>query len=209
MDNISSEFLYWHEESNTHQWLKPATHSVAAKMNAALNFKINDEVSFRFPGDYKDEIGMVSRIRYDDETGDEMYDVVRTVVKEGVRYPMEDCVPVTWVARFRVKKPILDKETLMLQRLEVGWRDQLRRQKAAEERRKKKMKQDRLNEALAKIRDKLLAVQSEDTGPAVNSDGIEVVVVKSNDEAALATNKEKMEAQMNAAELLEKGLYFI
>ena len=28
VDSVSSEFLYWHEDSNTHQWIKPVIHRV-------------------------------------------------------------------------------------------------------------------------------------------------------------------------------------
>jgi len=208
MDNVSSEYLYWHEESNTHQWLKPETHKASAAADMGLNFNIGDEVEFRFPGDYKDEIGMVVNIRADDETGEFLYDITRTTMKREKRVPVDDFVPIKWVARYRIKKPALDREALELSRLEAKWRDQLRRQKAAAERMKKKLKQERMNEALAKIRDKLLSVQQQSDADAAlvsNSSGVEVVVVKEKEENVM-TSKEAKEASLNPAELLNKGI---
>ena len=151
---------------------------------------------------------MVVNIRADDETGEFLYDITRTTMKREKRVPVDDFVPVKWVARYRIKKPALDREALELSRLEAQWRDQLRRQKAAAERMKKKLKQERMNEALAKIRDKLLSVQQQSDADAAlvsNSSGLEVVVVKEKEENVM-TSKEAKEASLNPAELLAKGI---
>jgi len=64
VDPISAEYLYWHEESNTHEWEKPALPKGPGNLKeAAAMLKVGDEVLFRFPGDYKDEIGIVVRLR--------------------------------------------------------------------------------------------------------------------------------------------------
>ena len=199
MDSVSSEYLYWHEDSNSHQWVKPPLNTKTEE--ASKNFKVDDEVMFRFTGDYKDDIGIITTLRQDDETGEMMYDVVRTVIKDFKRYKMENAVPEKWVARFRLKKPILDKEALMLHKLDIQLTEVLRRAKAADERKKKKQKQEKMNEALSKIRERLLAVQVEE-----ESDGI--VTLKDDaastsvNQVAAQTAKEKQSASMSAAQLL-------
>lgn len=210
VDSISSEYLYWHEESNTHMWIKPETHKANKLKDSNLDFKIGDEVEFRFPGDYKDEVGIVVGIRTDDETGEFLYDVTRSIIRREKRVPVppEDFVPIKWVARFRLKKPQMDREATELARLEVQWRETLRRQKAAEERMKKKQKQDRLNDSLAKIKEKLLAVQNQADADAAlvikDKEKLEVVEIKEKEDNVM-TQKEAKAAHLNAAELLDKG----
>ena len=125
-------------------------------------FKVNDIVLFRFPNDYKDELGIVTDIRIDDETNEQKYDVCMTKPYHDQRVRDFNYEPVKWVEQYRIKKPILDSEAAFMLALDIELTSNLRRTKAAEERKKKKEKQNRMNEQLAKIKERLLALQSEE-----------------------------------------------
>ena len=223
VDSVSSEYLYWHEDSNTHQWLKPELSKVESEIDKVI-YKEDDNVMFRFPGDWQDTLGIITRIRVDDETNEPMYDVCRTkkYFDKMIRDEKQD--PEQWIARHRIKKPILDQEQAFFQKLDIQLTSNLRRTKAAEERKKKKEKQDRMNEQLAKIRDKLLAQQSEEqkdgqaliaaaeANTIVKKDGKEnenqLQVIKEEEVGAqkeVITDKENAAKNMSAAQLLQKA----
>ena len=220
VDCISSEYLYWHEDTNTHQWIKPEISRIQLEADKVI-YKVDDEVMFRFPGDWQDTLGIITKIRTDDETNEPMYDVcrVKKYHDKMVRDPQFE--PEIWIAKHRIKKPVLDHEAAFFLKLDIQLTSNLRRTKAAEERKKKKEKQDRMNEQLAKIRDKLLAQQSEEqiegqaliavaeSNTMVKTDGKDnknqLQVIDEGGQKEVLTDKENATRNMSAAQLLQKA----
>ena len=68
VDSVSSEYLYWHEDSNTHQWLKPELSKVESEIDKVI-YKVDDNVMFRFPVTGK-TLGHYHQNSLDDETNE-------------------------------------------------------------------------------------------------------------------------------------------
>jgi hypothetical protein len=88
--------------------------------------------------------------REDDQTKEDMYDVQKNDSKEEK--------VVKWVPRFRLKESILRGDELMLKKLDAIWTEQIRRQFEADLRKKKRLRQIKLEEELEKIKAKLMAI---------------------------------------------------
>ena len=67
MDNETSEYFYWQEDENRYLWDKPPLPKRSRKVVEYL--KIGDEVMFKFPEKREDEVCLVMKLRFDDETG--------------------------------------------------------------------------------------------------------------------------------------------
>ena len=129
-DKKTSEYFYWIEESNKYQWEKPAVFQ--RKLDVAELFKVGEDVMYIFPGRRTEEMAVITKVRFDDETGEDMYDLVHKYVPELV------C---KWVGRIQIKFVPKEGDALMLAKLEVKWKAQLRRKRDADERKAKRDKE--------------------------------------------------------------------
>jgi hypothetical protein len=76
MDNTTSEFFYWQEDENMYRWEKPALFQKKSyTSNQQFVFKCGDDCLFLFPGHRKEEVAVITRVRFDDETNEPLYDV--------------------------------------------------------------------------------------------------------------------------------------
>lgn len=136
-DRITSEYFYWTEEENYYIWDKPVffNHLLHQSRNQKELLKVGEEVMYLFPGRRIEEIGVILKVRFDDSTGEDMYDV-------GHKYL--ESVKQKWVQRMELKKPPMEGEALMLRKLESRWVHQIRRKNEADERRRKRDREKRL-----------------------------------------------------------------
>lgn len=142
VDNDSSEYFYWQEDDNRYQWAKPP---VPQKSKVVVEYlKMGEEVYFRFPGKRYDDIVVITRLRFDDETGGDMYDI---------EHKYDSTKKVTWVARMRLKQVPQGGDIIAQKREERAWRTALKRQREAEERRKKRDSEKKLADELQRLED--------------------------------------------------------
>eukprot|EP00595_Chromulina_sp_UTEXLB2642_P002328 CAMPEP_0196765016 /NCGR_PEP_ID=MMETSP1095-20130614/7395_1 /TAXON_ID=96789 ORGANISM="Chromulina nebulosa, Strain UTEXLB2642" /NCGR_SAMPLE_ID=MMETSP1095 /ASSEMBLY_ACC=CAM_ASM_000446 /LENGTH=1218 /DNA_ID=CAMNT_0042122169 /DNA_START=3024 /DNA_END=6677 /DNA_ORIENTATION=+ len=132
-DTTSSEYFYWSEDSNNYSWEKPEVPDRSKKVVEL--FEVGDEVLYRFPGMTRDELAIVTRIRTDDETGDDMYDVVHKIKPE---------LQLKWIAHIELKRPPLEGDALLLKRYEQIWRRQIKRNHEGLHRKKKREREKQL-----------------------------------------------------------------
>tara|TARA_B110000090_G_C13245472_1_gene394263 strand:+ start:218 stop:835 length:618 start_codon:yes stop_codon:yes gene_type:complete len=92
VDNETSEYFYWQEDENRYLWDKPPLPKRTRKVIEYL--KIGDEVNFKFPGKRDEEVAIVKKLKFDDETGLDMYDIEHKYNKE---------LFLRWVPRMRIK----------------------------------------------------------------------------------------------------------
>lgn len=110
--------LYHHLPSDPrrYSWVKPA---VPQKAITVLEYiPLEEEVYFKFPGERGDGVGIIKRLRFDDQTGEDCYDVQHKNKTE---------VYIKWVSRMRIKTIPKGHDELVLQRMERQWRNILRR----------------------------------------------------------------------------------
>ena len=140
VDSTSSEYFYWCEDDNRYQWHKP---TVPQRSKAVVEYlRPNDEVFFRFPGKKYDELVYILQLRFDDETGADMYDVV---------HKYDTSMKIKWVSRIRLKKVPQGGDAMAMAREERKWRQQLQRQREADDRRKKRVAQKKLEDELERL----------------------------------------------------------
>eukprot|EP01036_Dinobryon_divergens_P026472 gene26472-35131_t len=125
--NVTSEYFYWDEEANMFQWQKP---DVFIKPDASVieTFEVDSEVMYRFAGRPTEEKAVVTRIRKDDQTGEDMYDLVH-------RYAPE--TQARWVSRHEVKSVPKEGEDLKLANMEIKWKMAIRKKRDQDERKAK------------------------------------------------------------------------
>lgn len=87
---------------------------------------------FAFPGRRVEENAIITKVRFDDETGEDMYDLVHKYVPE---------LAYKWIPRLQIKFVPKEGDALMLAKLEVKWKMQLRRKREADERKAKREKE--------------------------------------------------------------------
>lgn len=129
-DKKTSEYFYWTEEANLYQWEKPQVFQ--RKLDAKELLKEGEDVMYIFPGRRTEEMAVITKVRFDDETGEDMYDLVHKYVPE---------LAYKWVARMHIKFVPKEGDALMLAKLEVKWKQQLRRKREADERKAKRDKE--------------------------------------------------------------------
>lgn len=129
-DKKTSEYFYWMEESNAYQWEKPEVFK--RKLDAKELLKEGEEVMFVFPGRRQEEMAVITKLRFDDETGEDMYDLVHKYVPD-MKYK--------WIPRIQIKFVPKEGDALMLAKLEVKWKALLRRKRDADERKAKRDKE--------------------------------------------------------------------
>eukprot|EP00981_Chlorochromonas_danica_P012742 scaffold5382_cov162-Ochromonas_danica.AAC.4 len=141
-DNITAQYFYWQEEDNVYQWDKPALYVKNTKPESA--FKEGQEVIFRFPTRRMDETAVVTKVRFDDQTGEDMYDLVHKYVPD---------IMARWVPRMLIKSVPMEGESLMLARMEVKWRQQIRRRREADNRKAQRERELKLQRELEQLED--------------------------------------------------------
>ena len=72
---------------------------------------VDEEVLYRFPGRPVEEVVLVTRVRQDDETGEEMYDLQHKAAPE---------LEARWVPRHEVKAVPKEGDALKLANMEVS-----------------------------------------------------------------------------------------
>ncbi len=141
MDNKTSEFFYWQEEDNQYRWEKPPLYQKTAKdfIKKEYEFKEGEECMFLFPGHRKEEVAIIKKVRYDDETNEPMYDI---------QHKYNESLIYKWIARVRVKQVPLEGEELKFVKLENKWRSTIKRRREIEERNKRREKELKLQEEM-------------------------------------------------------------
>ena len=85
----TSEYFYWQEDTNRYSWVKPPVPQKAVKVLEYI--PLEEEVYFKFPGERGEGIGIIKRLRFDDQTGEDCYDVQH-------KYKQE--LYIKWVTRY-------------------------------------------------------------------------------------------------------------
>jgi hypothetical protein len=87
-DRLTFEKFYWAEEDwNHYRWDKPKIPENVVKREILPE---GQEMLYPFPGDIKPQLGVITKVRFDDQTGEELYDIEKKG-KGGVK--------VRWVKR--------------------------------------------------------------------------------------------------------------
>jgi hypothetical protein len=122
MDTVSFEYFYWEEESNRYQWTKPELY--VKKTNLEELFKEGEEIMFRFPGRRTEEIATIVKVRFDDSTGADMYDIKH-------RYnPDLIC---KWISRMQIKQVPKEGDALKLSIMEKQWKRTIKKKRKGSE----------------------------------------------------------------------------
>jgi hypothetical protein len=129
-DKKTSEYFYWCEESNQYRWDKPEVFQ--RKLDTRELLKVGEDVMYVFPGRRQEEMAVITKVRFDDETGEDMYDLVHKYVPD---------MAFKWIARMHIKFVPKEGDALMLAKLEVKWKIQLRRKRESDERKAKRDKE--------------------------------------------------------------------
>lgn len=140
IDNKTSEYFYWQEDENLYVWDKPALFQ--RKQAPKNKFREGEEVYYRFPGRYKEELAVIAKVRFDDETGEDFYDVQHKVAEDQL------C---RWVPQVAIKAVLKDGEELKLAKLEQRWKDQIKRRREAEERKLAREKEQAIQYELERL----------------------------------------------------------
>lgn len=148
MDEDSADFFYWQEDTDTYTWIKPPI-PVTKYQTKILPLEVGEKVTYLFPGKAQEEEAIVTRIRKDDQTDEEMYDIQHTK-KEALR--------IKWVPRFQLKKLAKSGEELKLAIYAKEWKKQIRRQREKERRFRLLIRQKKQAEELEK-RNKMVVVK--------------------------------------------------
>ena len=173
-DKKTSEYFYWMEEANAYQWEKPEVFK--RKLDVRELLKEGEDVMYVFPGRRVEEMAVITKVRFDDETGEDMYDLVHKYVPE---------LAYKWVPRMQIKFVPKEGDALMLAKLEVKWKALLRRKRDADERKAK--------------RDKELAMAAE----ARRLEEMKTMAYRmgKREESVLSTNTRIMRGRMKRTEL--------
>jgi hypothetical protein len=152
MDEDSADFFYWQEDTDHYTWTKPQIPHTKYQTKI-LPLEVGEKVTFLFPGKAREEEAIVTRIRKDDETGEDKYDI-QHCRQESVRHQ--------WIERYRLKKIAKTGEELKLALSAKEWKKQIRRQREKEKRIKLLIRQKKQQEELEK-RSKVLVVKRHQT----------------------------------------------
>eukprot|EP00605_Chrysophyceae_sp_TOSAG23-4_P002678 GSChrysophyteH1.ASY1.ANO1.2954.1 assembled CDS len=151
VDKDTSEYFYWQEDSNRYLWEKPP---LPERNEQPVKFHpIGAEVLFRFPGERDEEIAIVTKLRFDDETGGDCYDIEHKYNKDK---------KAKWLPRMRVKlKPEGNDEVHMV-RFEKQWKNILRRARDKEDRLELRRRQEQEKLELKRLEELRLGIVRED-----------------------------------------------
>lgn len=126
VDSESAEYFYWYEPENLYQWDKPRiSDPTAINRGEADILDVGQDVLYQFPNKHVFEKCVVTRQRVDDQTGEVKYDIAHKFKPE---------ITVKWVFRVLLRRAAMTPEEIELKELEHYWRGNLRRMRAAAER---------------------------------------------------------------------------
>ena len=113
---------------------KPEVQLESNYIETSSALEIGEEVNFVFPEEEKESLGIVERIREDDETGEDLYDVRRkeTEKEKQMKIRNKDTTEpllCKWIPRIKLKKAVAGGDAAKLERMEAQWRNAIRRQK--------------------------------------------------------------------------------
>jgi hypothetical protein len=139
MDQESADFFYWQEDMDAYSWDKPPVPKTvyATKIKP---LEVGEKVTHKFPGKEGEEVCTVMRVRKDDQTNEDMYDLQHDVQP----------IYVKWVPRYKIKKIAKSGEELILALSASQWKKQIRRQREKEKRQRAQARQKRMEEEKAK-----------------------------------------------------------
>ena len=140
MDEESADFFYWQEDTNVYSFDKPPVPAVKEKVQIEP-LELDEKVHYVFPGQQKSEIGVIVRLRTDDETLETKYDI---------QHRMNPDLLVKWVPRHMISKIAKTPEELKLALSASAWKKQIRRQREKERRQRQAARQKRQEEELRK-----------------------------------------------------------
>ena len=140
IDKLSSEYFYWQEDENLFSWIKPNVFQ--RKKDPVNKYSENEEVLYRFPGRRTEEPAIILKVRFDDETGEDKYDLVHKYNAE-LKYK--------WIPRIQIKPMPLEGDALLLAKMEMKWKNVIRRRREAEERKKQRDKEMKIQEELQRL----------------------------------------------------------
>jgi hypothetical protein len=124
IDSKSSEYFYLNPVDRVYKWEKPESAKI---INGRDLLDVGERVLYQFTGDIAEEMCILTKCRTDDSTGEDMYDV------QSMQLPNKTD---SWIQRIKLKRVPPSLEDASLKKLEATWILQIRRQRAAEERRK-------------------------------------------------------------------------
>lgn len=148
MDEDSADFFYWQEDTDQYTWTKPQIPQTKYQTKI-LPLEVGEKVTFLFPGKGNEEEALVTRIRKDDETGEDMYDI---------QHCKTENLRLQWIERYRLKKVAKSGEELKLALYAKDWKKQIRRQREKEKRIRLLIRQQKQQEELEK-RNKVMVVK--------------------------------------------------
>ena len=140
MDSTSFEYFYWEEESNKYSWIKPELFS--KRINTENYFKVGEEIMFRFPGRRAEEIATIHKLRFDDATGADMYDI---------KHKYNADLICKWIPRIQIKQVLKEGDALKLSIMEKQWKRTIKKKRELDEKKAKQEKQRRIQEELARL----------------------------------------------------------
>lgn len=197
MDADSADFFYYQEDTDTYSWDKPEIPSTKVMKKIIQVLEIGEEVTYRFPHREVDDVVIVTRLRKDDETNEDMYDIV---------HKRNDNIKAIWVPRFKLKKIAKSGDDLKLELMAGQWKRQIRRQREKEKRNRDKIRQAKLQAELAK-RAKTMSLQSRKMDSSMSVGGESHLsmeqIEKSRASRARAEKKELLEIK-NAVVIRKK-----
>jgi hypothetical protein len=124
-------FIYIHIQGNRYQWIKPEIPVIEVEAEYGLPLTIGQDVLYWFEGGIRGELSVVSRLRIDDETSENLYDVYHKA--DPTRRAI--CIP-----RNLLVIPAASSEETRLLELEKQWVNQLEIARFSEERQERMRK---------------------------------------------------------------------
>jgi hypothetical protein len=160
VDRKTLERFYWQGDDDTYSWGKPE-YPDSVKQEYKVKPRLGQQILYKVPERPVEEIFIVKRVRIDDETGEEFYDIV---------HPEEPELRFNVMPRGLIRIPPLTGEDLMYSRLEAKWRVVIKKYREQQERRKKRELDLLLQEEMSAMHENM----NEDGSPdLVNDKGID------------------------------------
>jgi hypothetical protein len=103
---------------------------------------VGDVVMYRFPGSRKDAEANITKVRFDDETGEDMYDM---------EHKYSDSLAFKWVPRHEIKKTVEVGDDPQVVLMEAKWKNQIRKKRDKDERLAARARELRVAAELARL----------------------------------------------------------
>jgi hypothetical protein len=142
IDRLTSEYFYWQPDTNEYSWTKPPVPDRTKKK--VDYYQVGEQFLFLFPGRRVEDEVLITKIRFDDETGEDKYDIVHKYIED---------LKMKWVPRLQLKRQTQSSEEMMLERLSRSWRQAIKRKRDKDERMKKMERERRLAAEMKRLED--------------------------------------------------------